>query len=1228
MVDSAELVAARIRFDLSQLPKDSEEAKKYIDEVNKSLASIKPAKPSLDTEETEKRTTKLRGMLDSFAKFLTHVPKGVITLETGTAEQNAGALRTTIASLAGELGGLRALGGLGSILGAGSAIAVIGATIIQFVKLNETMREVRAIMSISTGATGDDLKRMESVFRTVASTSSKSWQELGTVVSSVMGTFNVAGNQAVAITKSFLDLAKATGTEAASNIRIVSQIMHAYGLTVKDVTNLNSQFAAASQRSGIPVAELQQQVLDASAALTLYGVNAQNAIRITTELDRVGIQSTDIINGLRTSYENIVGSQEDANAALIKFIENFSKIDDVTFKNSEALKLFGRSGLVMVQALESGAITSETFKNKQLEATEAFSKGGEDAISASSNWDKAISNFGLAVSRVSTEIARQFKENNKEIIEGIRLVAEFMNKWATGGESPQEAPTTNPIQQQIDKQSELRDKIIGMIEVEKHLLEIGRGKREHIDDLVSSYVEYTLKIEELTAALNEEKNVQKEASSEAEETSGKINQLMVSTRDLNSQLAASGQNRTMITFFLDLNQATTKAQEGVNNLKDRAIAASIQALIGYANAAETAEEELARMQDAADASAIALEREAKHTAMDTAAKEVYESRLTSITQGAMNQYTLKQQQQMAAQIAAGEQIQVATKILQDYGYTQEEVGRIIASKGKDFDEWLEKFVKYANRLSEVKVLELQQEQTAGRMLDTLVQGFTEVERAQIKFRQQTEQNRDISREAYAAMGGDLRAYDAAMAGTIEQQNKFMEQVKAAQKFAQTGFITPVKADSMKDATDIYQEALSEATKKINEAHKSFAEGMAAAENVLRNATKNVNKTLESAFKDYAKTIAQLDAELANIDKELAARLRQIQEELDKELGNINKQRVEAQKTYEKSVIASNERLQKALDDAQEQYAKTVQDLSKQATAAVEASVQSQSAAFRSLASALAAIRQQDIESANAYSQQMEDLQRKAFAPGGAEDTSRLAQERIRLQAQEGLRAQARTEQERQARQRFGESVQDAIIELANQMKEIAEAEAEAAEQRADAENQARTENQKQLKELNATLEKTFADLAKAEARAQAEAAVARAKAAADAEKRKKEIEKLKEEAKQRLEEAKAAADEQLNEAKADFEETQRELKEEMARAEERFLQEAALARADWIASVANIGAVLPEMRDAVIAGLGRKAVEVPVSFNNSTIQETGVDYVRVFSDQVQRRMQFMNGGRR
>jgi len=270
----------------------------------------------------------------------------------------------------------------------GPLMSAIVACISALVKLGQEMDKAMAEIAKGTGAIGENLTQLQfTAENAMVNGVGRSAAEVGKMVADLNTLFDVQGKDLEYLTDQFDMFAEVTGQDTSTAIKGVSDLMHKWNIDTEDAPKVLDQLTKAGQMSGISVAELTSALSQNQATLSELGYSATQSIALLSSFSKEGINSSNVLTGMKTAMANFAQAGLDGREELAKVVTQIQEASTSTEALSIATETFGaRNGAEIVKAFREGGTYAqeyaEALKNAglALEQTDEASRTSKDAM--------------------------------------------------------------------------------------------------------------------------------------------------------------------------------------------------------------------------------------------------------------------------------------------------------------------------------------------------------------------------------------------------------------------------------------------------------------------------------------------------------------------------------------------------------------------------------------------------------------------------------------------------------------------------------------------------------------------------------------------------------------------------------------------------------------------------------------------------------------------------------
>lgn len=287
--------------------------------------------------------------------------------------------------------------------------------------LVEAFSEAESTVVLATGATGDALDGLTaSMMDAYAASRTGSLDETAAAIGEINTRLGYTDGILTDTTELFLDFAAATGGNAASSVRSVTQLMNQWNVPATEMEGLLDRLTYAGQASGISVDGLSQQLTANKAILDQLGFSLDEATAMFMNFELAGTNSTAVMTGFRTALSSgAIGSLEE-------LYDVFDQISSGAMTAAEASEMFGsRAGPAIVNAVSSGVLSLDDMVASLEAADGTLATTAEAAQTLDQKWAQANKNISTAFTTAVQPTLDRFSSGLADVMDGI---GDFLNE--------------------------------------------------------------------------------------------------------------------------------------------------------------------------------------------------------------------------------------------------------------------------------------------------------------------------------------------------------------------------------------------------------------------------------------------------------------------------------------------------------------------------------------------------------------------------------------------------------------------------------------------------------------------------------------------------------------------------------------------------------------------------------------------------------------------------------
>jgi len=279
----------------------------------------------------------------------------------------------------------------GLALVAGAFAAVTGAiykSVTALVDLGTEFNDAYRTIQAGTGATGQELARLEQSFRNVFGTGSDSMEDVASVMAELDSRFDTLSNRRLErLTTQFLNLGGLLGEDTVGLVESLTAAFNRFDVPAHMASETLDTLFRISQETGYSLGQLGGQTENYGVGLQRLGFDINEAAAFLALLEREGISASRIFPSLNTAAGRL--AQEgvgDIQTALAEAINELATLDQAAAE-ARAFELLGADFGNFLEVVRGGKIDVDLFLQSLGDPTGAINSTSEQTDGLRERWD-------------------------------------------------------------------------------------------------------------------------------------------------------------------------------------------------------------------------------------------------------------------------------------------------------------------------------------------------------------------------------------------------------------------------------------------------------------------------------------------------------------------------------------------------------------------------------------------------------------------------------------------------------------------------------------------------------------------------------------------------------------------------------------------------------------------------------------------------------------------------
>ena len=309
----------------------------------------------------------------------------------------------------------------------GPIVAVGAASVAAFNEVDEGLD----IIAKKTGATGDALKGLEDIAKSLATSIPTDFRTAGEAVGEVSTRFDLTGKELEDLSAKFIKFADLNDTDVTTSIDNVQAAMAAMNVGTAAAGDFLDILNKAAQDTGTDVNKLTQDMTANATALREMGLGYNTAAGFLAQLNKNGVDASSVMSGLKTALKNATKDGKSMGQAMQSLMGKIKGAKSETKAMQIASELFGsKAGPAMAKAIREGRLSFDEFSNAVKDAAGSVDRTFEETLDPIDQFKTTLNELkivGADLVNAAAPLIKSLAEGLKNAVSGLRAAWEGLS---------------------------------------------------------------------------------------------------------------------------------------------------------------------------------------------------------------------------------------------------------------------------------------------------------------------------------------------------------------------------------------------------------------------------------------------------------------------------------------------------------------------------------------------------------------------------------------------------------------------------------------------------------------------------------------------------------------------------------------------------------------------------------------------------------------------------------
>ena len=298
---------------------------------------------------------------------------------SGMADKSSKHIGTVMSKLGGFATGALKVG----FAAAATGIAAVGTAAVAGTKgaieLGQQFEQASNTIRIGTGATGEDLEKLNKSFDEVYKSVPTSMEAASQAIADFNTRLGLTGPELEGVSKQAIQVSNLLGDDLTSVIEESSQAFQQWDISADDMGKEMDYIFKLSQSTGVGFTQLMSTTQQFGIQMQELGFSFEESAALLGQLDKAGINTGEVMGALKKSVGVFAKEGLSASEGLETYMQKIKEAGSSMEATAIASEVFGsKAGSTMAAAIREGTLSVTDLVNELNASDESIMKAAED----------------------------------------------------------------------------------------------------------------------------------------------------------------------------------------------------------------------------------------------------------------------------------------------------------------------------------------------------------------------------------------------------------------------------------------------------------------------------------------------------------------------------------------------------------------------------------------------------------------------------------------------------------------------------------------------------------------------------------------------------------------------------------------------------------------------------------------------------------------------------------